>query len=61
MCGLASVGKDVPSPAGTRFPRVQWYPKGALLLCGEGKDAMGRMTCKCGIGKRGVGYDWDVK
>jgi len=24
--GLASVGEDIPSPDGTRCPRVGWYP-----------------------------------
>jgi hypothetical protein len=28
LCGWVSVGEDVPSPAGTRCPRVRWYPMG---------------------------------
>lgn len=41
-----SVGEDVPRPAGTRCPKVGWYPKGVLLLSGEGKGAMGARICK---------------
>ena len=32
LSGWASVGEDVPSPAGTRYPRVGWYPRGGALL-----------------------------
>ena len=28
--GQASVGEDVPSPARTRCPKVQWYPRWVL-------------------------------
>ena len=30
--GWASVVEDVPSPSGTRYLRVGWYPRGASLL-----------------------------
>lgn len=33
LLAWASVGEDVPRPARTRYPRVEWYPRDAPLLC----------------------------
>jgi hypothetical protein len=44
---LASMGEDVPSPAGTECARVGWYPGcGPPLQRGRGRD--GGMGCVCG-------------
>jgi hypothetical protein len=43
--GWSSEGKNVPSPAGTRCPRVEWYPRGGEYIslrrrgwCNVGRD-----------------------
>lgn len=44
----------VSSPAGTRCPRVGWYPKvgGIPLLSGEGEEVRRAGICRCGTGSR---------
>lgn len=52
----ASVGENMPRPAGTRYPRVGWY-----LLLREREKLMGEGICEAGLGGEELGCDWKVK
>ena len=49
---LASVGQDVPRPAGTRCPGLDWYPRWYFFSAENGRGSRGGI-CKSGTGKRG--------
>lgn len=52
LLGCASVEKGMPSLAGTRFPRVEWDPRGLLFSEEKGMDQLGRHLQK---------WDWEEK
>jgi hypothetical protein len=64
-CGLpgwASVRRIVPSPAGTRYPMVGWYPRQASLLWGELEGRWEEIFRRVGLeGEKGRSYDQNVK
>ena len=47
----------MPSPAGTRCPRVGWYPRGLSLLLREGEVVIGRGISKGGTGREEGGRE----
>ena len=49
----ASVGEDVPSPAGTRCPRVGWYQRGVSPSLRRREGNNRGEICKGRTGRRG--------
>jgi len=54
LTGLASVGEDVPSPEGTWYARVGWYPGGSSPFSDEkgpceGRVGEGRLQSGCKV------------
>jgi hypothetical protein len=57
-----SVGEDVPSFAGTRCPRVGWYPREAPPYLTRREEKMREAFVRVGLEvEGGGGCDWDVK
>lgn len=50
----------MPSPAGTRWTRVGWYPRRGLLLSGEGERVIGEGNEKGRTGRRGKRGLWSI-
>jgi hypothetical protein len=62
LLGWAPLGEDVPSPAGSRYSRVGWYPRwGSPYLRRRERGSSGEGFVRVGLGGEEGGCDRDVK